>query len=143
MDMLNDRFQHWGIFHEELSIDEAMMKHYGCHSSKKFVRGESIRFGYKNWVLASSDRYCYSFDIYCGAKPCYEDATEQRESKMTLGSWVVLNLLNCVEILTDHFFYNYNSSYNLFMNLKHKGFRATEIVRRNRMRIVLYRWQRK
>ncbi|KAI8121791.1 PiggyBac transposable element-derived protein 3 [Lucilia cuprina] len=55
-----------GVFHENISIDESMVKYYGRHSAKQYIRGKPIRFGYKNWVAASSSGYCYCFDIYCG-----------------------------------------------------------------------------
>ena len=57
--MLNNRFLHWGIFHEELAIDKAMVKYYGRYLSKQFTRGKPFLFRYKNWVLATSDGYCY------------------------------------------------------------------------------------
>nr|CAI5829854.1 unnamed protein product [Callosobruchus analis] len=58
-----------GIFHSHLSIGEAMVKYFGHHSSKLFIRGKPVRFGYKEWMLCSSTGYCYNFDVYCGAKP--------------------------------------------------------------------------
>ena len=48
MKLLTESFQRWGIFHEALSIDEAMIKYYGRHPTKQFIRGKPIRFGYKN-----------------------------------------------------------------------------------------------
>lgn len=45
MDKLNERFLQWGIFHKKLSIDEAMVKYFGHHSSKQFIRGNPARFG--------------------------------------------------------------------------------------------------
>ena len=68
MELLNSKFRQWGICHEDLSIDEAMVKYHGQHPTKQFIRGKPIRFGYKNWTLCSSDGYCYPFDTYCGAK---------------------------------------------------------------------------
>ena len=59
MKLLTESFQRWDIFHEALSIDEAIVKYYGRHPTKQFIRGKSIRFGYKNGVLASEDGYCY------------------------------------------------------------------------------------
>ncbi|GLV46450.1 hypothetical protein CBL_21303, partial [Carabus blaptoides fortunei] len=54
MNLLNRNFQQWGIFWEKLSIDEAMVKYFGHHSSKKFLIKKPVRFGYKNWMLCSS-----------------------------------------------------------------------------------------
>ena len=60
MVLLNSKFRQWGIFHENLSIDEARVKYFGRHPTKQFICGKPIRFGYKNWTLCSSDGYCYA-----------------------------------------------------------------------------------
>lgn len=62
--MLEKKFCQWGVFHEELSIGKSMIKYFGHHSAKEFIRGKPVRFGYKNWALTSSTGYCYAFDIY-------------------------------------------------------------------------------
>lgn len=66
MNMLNEKFKQWCIFHIYLSINEAMERYFGRHSAKQFIRGKPITFGFKNWVLASFDGYYYNFDTYCG-----------------------------------------------------------------------------
>nr|CAH7750912.1 unnamed protein product [Callosobruchus chinensis] len=43
MMMLNKNFQQWGIFYSDLSIDEAMVKYFGHHSAKQFIRGKPVR----------------------------------------------------------------------------------------------------
>ena len=45
--MLNDKFQQFGILHERLSIDESMVPYFGQHSCKQYIRAKPIRFGYK------------------------------------------------------------------------------------------------
>ncbi|GBP69400.1 PiggyBac transposable element-derived protein 1 [Eumeta japonica] len=60
------KFNQWNVFHEDISIDESMVKYYGHHSVKQFICGKPVRYGYKNWVAACSSGYCYCFDIYCG-----------------------------------------------------------------------------
>nr|CAI5822387.1 unnamed protein product [Callosobruchus analis] len=42
MNKLNKKFQQFGIFHKDLSIDEAMIKYFGHHSSKQFIRGKPV-----------------------------------------------------------------------------------------------------
>ena len=54
------------IFHENLNIDESMVPYFGCHSCKQFIRGKSIRFGYKIWILASNTVLPYRVVIYQG-----------------------------------------------------------------------------
>jgi hypothetical protein len=128
MNKLNKNFIQWGIFDENLSIDEAMIKYYGHHSSKQFIRGKPVRFGYKDWMLCSSSGYCYKFDTYCGAK--------QEVTKLPLGSKVVLDLLEVVDNPSDHiiFFDNYFSSHLLIKQLRDMGYRATGTIRDNRVK---------
>ncbi|CAH2101337.1 unnamed protein product [Euphydryas editha] len=47
-DILIKKFNQWGVFHENLSIDESMVKYFGHHPAKQFIRGKPIRYGYKN-----------------------------------------------------------------------------------------------
>ena len=44
----------FGIFASCLSLDEMMIKHYRMHSAKMFMRGKSIKFGYKFWCVAEA-----------------------------------------------------------------------------------------
>lgn len=134
MNLLNKKFQQWGLFHEHLSIDEAMVKYFGHHSAKQFIKGKPVRFGYKDWMLCSSTGYCYSFDTYCGAKPSAIQEKTAPKSSLPLGSKVVLDLLKVVTVPTDHivFFDNYFTSHDLLVDLRQQGIRATGTVRENR-----------
>ena len=44
-------FAKFGILEEHLAIDEMIVKYYGHHALKQFIRGKPIRFGYKFWAL--------------------------------------------------------------------------------------------
>ncbi|KAJ8964760.1 hypothetical protein NQ314_004651 [Rhamnusium bicolor] len=116
-------------------MDEAMVKYFGHDSSKRFIRGKPVRFGYKDWMLCSSSGYCYKFDTYCGAKPMKDtDTNDRSKSSLPLGSLVVLDLLECVSQPLDHvlFFVNFFTSYHLMQILRERGYRATGTVRENR-----------
>lgn len=130
MVLLNSKFRQWGIFHKDLSIDVAMVKYFGRHPTKQFIRGKPIRFGYKNWLLCTSNGYCYAFDTYCGAN----HQTPTSSEKMPLGSKVVQQLLSHVPYPSDHivFFDNFFTSYDLLLKLKQQGFKATGTLRKNR-----------
>lgn len=126
-DVIMSKFLQWGVLHEHISIDESMVKYFGHHPAKQFIRGKPVRFGFKNWVAASSTGYCYTFDFYCGKS--------EEKSTDPLGSRVVKKLLEKME--TDSashqvFFDNFFTSYNLLVDLKQKGFRATGTIRENR-----------
>ena len=119
--------QQFGIFSKNLSIDEQMVPYFGRHSIKMFIRGKPIRFGYKNWVLASSSGYPYKFETYMGA-------SEGSEKGKPLGPRIVLGLLSVVENPKCHhvFFDNFFTSYNLLKSLKELDFKATGTIRENR-----------
>lgn len=130
MALLNKNFQQWGIFFDVLSIDEAMVKYFGHHSSKQFLIKKPVRFGYKDWMLCSAKGYCFAFDTYCGAKG------QSQSEKVPLGSKVVLDLLKVVPKPSDHvvFFDNFFTSFDLLAKLRELGFRATGTVRDNRIK---------
>ena len=67
MNHLNSTFKKYGIFEKNISIDEQMVPYTGHHSIKMFMKNKPIRFGFKQWVMASSGQnYVYSFDLYLG-----------------------------------------------------------------------------
>lgn len=127
-DLLTKKFLQWGIVHENLSIDESMVKYYGRHPAKQFIRGKPVRFGYKNWMLASADGYCYAFDVYWGK-------SAGAVSNEPLGSKVVKSLLEKGNVVPhEHVIYfdNFFTSHALLRDLRQTGYRATGTVRDNR-----------
>ena len=41
-----------------MSVDEQMlMKYYGHHTSKQFIRGKPVCYGFKNWSVCSPEGY--------------------------------------------------------------------------------------
>ncbi|XP_037943670.1 piggyBac transposable element-derived protein 3-like [Teleopsis dalmanni] len=108
--LLNKKFMQFGVFHEYLSIDEQMVPYFGRHSSKMYIRNKPIKFGFKLWVLASSDGYMYSTIPYAGS-------TQPYDKEIGLGAHVVLKLLENVEHPEWHC----------------KNFLACGTVRRNRL----------
>ena len=127
-DLLNKKLQMFGILHHKLSIDESMVPYYGRHSCKQFIKSKPIRFGYKLWMLCSSDGVPYHADIY-------EGRTDQNEVG-PLGSRVVLKLLQVCKNPENHhiFMDNFFTSYDLLVQLKAKNFKATGTVRENRLK---------
>ena len=45
-----------------------MIPYFGTHCAKQTMRNVSVRFGYKNFVLVSSDDYSSILMPYAGAK---------------------------------------------------------------------------
>ena len=104
-----------------------MVPYFGTHSAEMFIRSKPIRFGYKNWVLTSSDGYSYKFETYTGA-------CETKDSSKPLKLQVVSALLLIVGNPTCHcvYFNNFFTSYYLLRDLHEKNFRALGTIRENR-----------
>lgn len=127
--LVNSSLQQFGIFSENLSVDEQMVPYFGRHSCKMFIKGKPIRFGYKEWILCSSSGYPFNIDIYCGKK-------DDDDMNVPLGTRVVLSAVKCIDVPTNHviFMDNFFTSHALLQELKERGFRATGTVREARLK---------
>ena len=123
---LKENCLQFGFFHQLLSIDESMVPYRGLHSARQYIKGKPVKFGYKIWMLCSSDGFPYNFDIYCGKE-------SRREGP--LGSHVVNTLLAPVSNKNQHivFFDNFFTSYDLLKKLAADNIRACGTVRENRI----------
>lgn len=126
-DSLNSALMQFGVFEEKLSIDESMVPYYGHHGAKMFIRGKPIRFGYKIWMLCSSDGFPFQASIYCGKV--------DRPENVGLGEHVVLTFVDIVPAKRQHivFFDNFFSSYSLMCRLRDMEMRATGTAREGRI----------
>ena len=124
---VNVSLQQFGVFAKDPAIDEQMVPYFGRHSAKIFIRGKPVRYGYKNWVLASSDGYPYKFETYTGA-------CDTKDSSKPLGLQVVSAFLSIVENPACHcvYFDNCFTSYYLLRDLCQKNFRALGTIREGR-----------
>ena len=104
-----------------------MMPYLGRPWCKMFNRDKPIRFGYKNWVLASSCVYAFKFETYVGALEMRRD--------QPLSPYIVLNLLSIIKNLLRHCvcFDNFFTSYQLLVDLKEKQFRGLGAIGENRL----------
>ena len=89
-DKVNALLQQLGVFAKDLAIDEQMVPYFDRHSSKMFILGKTIRFGYKSWILALSDDYLCIFETYTGT-------CDTKDSSKPLGPQVVSAVLSIVE----------------------------------------------
>ena len=126
-DGVNASLQKFGMFAKDLPIDEQMVSYFVRHSAKMFICGKQIRFGYKNWVLVSSDNYPYKFEAYTGS-------CDTNNSSKPLGPQVVSTLLSIVENPACHcvYFDILITSYYLLRDLHEKNFKAFETKREGR-----------
>ncbi|XP_046399947.1 piggyBac transposable element-derived protein 3-like [Ischnura elegans] len=133
-DKLNERFAKFGIFSHELSIDEQMVPYFGRHSSKMYVKGKPVRFGFKVWCLASAQGYVFHFKPYAGSGDKYKTNINNGEN-LGLGEKVVLDLLSVVQFPGEHklFFDNFFTSHSLLCILGERGYFGTGTVRESRI----------
>ena len=127
--LFNSSIVKFGVFHQNLSIDESMVPYYGKHGAKMFIRGKPIRFGYKIWALCGSNGYPYHLQIYQGK--------EAGRPSQPLGSRVINDLVDVVlenSSPSFHRFYfdNFFSSYGLLDQLRTREVLATGTIRENR-----------
>ncbi|KAH9372784.1 hypothetical protein HPB48_014388 [Haemaphysalis longicornis] len=52
----------------QLGYDESMIEYYGRHACKQFIRGKTIRFGYKVRCLNAKNGYLANFEVYQGKR---------------------------------------------------------------------------
>ena len=100
---LNEKIQRYGIFHENLSIDESMVPYFGHHSCKQFIRGKPIRFGYKIWMLASNTGLPYRVAVYQGREDSADIEKPLGFRVVTLHFPYVVTLLITMFFLTTSF----------------------------------------
>ena len=50
-----------------------MIPYYGNQDAKQFIRGKSIRFGFKLWCTISSEGYLFHAEPYCGLDTDFPD----------------------------------------------------------------------
>ena len=112
-----------------LSVDETMVPYYGRHSTKQFIRGKPVRYGYKLWCLAASSGYLYHAEPYCGAD------TQLADTGMGKGADVVLGLLDKCSVPRGHtvYFDNLFTSLELLDALSDLGLGGCGTVRENRL----------
>ncbi|KRY39084.1 PiggyBac transposable element-derived protein 3 [Trichinella spiralis] len=132
------KHRQFGIFHEQLSIDEGMVPYYGHHSCKMFIRGKPIRFGYKIWTMSSANGYPYALKIYAGR--------DERKKSERLGMKIIEEMISVLERPEKHelYFNNFFASYDLLEKLSGKMIRTTGTMKNSRTRKIpimrLTRW---
>jgi DNA excision repair protein ERCC-6 len=126
-DEFNENIKKFGIFDENLSIDESMVPYQGQHGCKMFIKGKPIRFGFKIWCLCAPNGYPYQMDIYTG----------KSEGNEPLGSKIINNMVAVISEHSDttkHHLYmdNFFSSRELYVSMTERNIKATGTIRENR-----------
>uniref|UniRef100_A0A3B4VB30 PiggyBac transposable element-derived protein domain-containing protein n=1 Tax=Seriola dumerili TaxID=41447 RepID=A0A3B4VB30_SERDU len=114
---------------KQLSIDESMIRYYGRHGCKQFIRGKPIRFGYKLWSLASPTGYMFHMEPYCGVH------THLPETGLGQGPSVVLGLAEQAEVPPGCTFVHDNlfTSLSLIDEMTKQGYGSLGTLRQCRL----------
>ena len=125
IDCLNSNFLKFMKMDSSLSIDESMIEYFGSHPYKQFIRGKPIRFGFKVWMLCSSNGTCHQFRLYTGAE-------ERRQ--FGLGESIVEGFSDIIPAGCHVFIDNYFTSIRLLMSMSAKLIGCTGTIQKNRLR---------
>ena len=100
-----------------------IVRYYGHHLLKQFIRAKLIRFGYKLWVMRSESGHCFNFSLHCGEK------TNDSETTGPLGSQLVMKMSTVDNPLFHVIYFSiFFTSHLLLVQLREKSFRATELL---------------
>lgn len=120
---------------KHLAYDESMVKYFGKHGCKQFIRGKPIRFGYKMWCVNTNDGYLVNFELYQG-----EDPRENEKYNSVFGK-AVSPLILMLEDLSESkkklpyslYMDNLFTGLNVFNYVKYLGYSAIGTIRQNRI----------
>jgi len=118
-----------------LAYEESMVKYFGKHGCKQFIRGKPIRFGYKMWCVNTNDGYLVNFELYQG-----EDPRENEKYNSVFGK-AVSPLILMLEDLSESkkklpyslYMDNLFTGLNVFNYVKYLGYSAIGTIRQNRI----------
>ena len=112
--------------HENIAVDEAMVKFRGRCSFLQYVPAKPCKWGIKAWALADSESfYLVDFDIYTGKN-------HVRPANMRLGTFVVNELVKAFYGQRHHvYFDNFFTSVELMELLQRNKSYGTGTVRKN------------
>lgn len=132
---LKEKFAKYFVPEQNLSFDESMVRYYGKHGLKQFIRGKPIRFGYKVWSLNTVIGYLINFDIYQGRSVTIHPEAEKCFGKATAPLvQMIENLSPELKKLPFHFYFdNLFTSFNLLIFLREQGYGGTGTIRENRI----------
>ncbi|KAG5863505.1 hypothetical protein JTB14_017428 [Gonioctena quinquepunctata] len=134
VDKIREKCGKYFVPEKDLSFDESMVKYYGKHSCKQFLRAKPIRFGYKVWCLDTTMGYLIDFEIYQG-KSVTPDVDIERNFGKAAAPLVEMieELPNNLKSLQFSFhFDNLFTTFNSLSYLRLKGHGGTGTIRENR-----------
>lgn len=132
IDEINANFKRCFCPHENVAIDEAMIKFKGRSTLKQYMPKKPIKRGYKVWLICDETGYCFDFEIYTGRA---EDGAEKE-----LGARVVKRLASQIynknhRLYMDNFF----TSVGLMQHLLQNGVYACGTINSNRKNLPKFK----
>lgn len=132
---IKERCRKFFVPEKDLAFDESMVKYYGKHSCKQFLRGKPIRFGYKVWCLNTTMGYLIDFEVYQGKSVIPDVDIERNFGK------AAAPLVKMIEEFPDHlksfpfsfYFDNLFTTFSLLQYLRLNGYGGTGTIRENRL----------
>lgn len=120
---------------ENLSFDESMVKYFGKHNCKQFIRSKPIRFGYKVWCLNTACGYLVDFEIYQGKHGTHNEQYEKSFGKAAAPLVAMLDALPPEKKDLNYHIYcdNLFTSLPLLSHMKRIGYNMTGTIRENRL----------
>ncbi|KAI4462111.1 transposase is4 [Holotrichia oblita] len=116
---------------ENHSIDEAMVRYFGRHPGKQYIKCKPIRYGYKLWVGSTSSGYVIFVDLYQGA-----NSQMEKHSSLGFGPSIVLTYADVItsKINASYHLYfdNFFSTVPLLEELSRRKLKGTGTIRENR-----------
>ncbi|XP_055780177.1 piggyBac transposable element-derived protein 3-like [Salvelinus fontinalis] len=125
-------------FQEWLSVDESMIRYYGRHGCKQFIRGKPIRFGHKLWSLASPSGYMYHMEPYGGSHTLLPETGLGQGPSVVLGLAEQSQVPQGCKFLHDNLF----TSLALLDEMTKRGYGSSGTMRQNRLFDVPFKPQK-
>lgn len=135
MDKLQENFLKYFVPTENLNFDESMVKYFGKHYCKQFIRLKPIRFGYKIWCLNTADGYLIMFEVYQGNSRFSNEYYEVKFGKSAAPLVSMLDKLpaSMKDLPFQIFIDNLFTGFPLLTYLRERGYGATGTMRVNRI----------
>ncbi|KAL4132154.1 hypothetical protein QTP88_009361 [Uroleucon formosanum] len=135
MNMIKNKCLENFVPQKHLAYDKSMVKYFGKHGCKQFIRGKPIRFGYKMWCINTNDGYLINFELYQGKDPRENEKYNSIFGKAVSPLIVMLeDLPNSKKNLPYSLYMdNLFTGINVFNYLKYLGYSAIGTIRQNRI----------
>ena len=131
--VINETSKAYHPYPASMSVDEMMIKYYGHHRDKQYMKGKPIKFGFKCWGTCDSETGTpWHIEPYCGAH------TALPTFNLGQGPDVIAGMVEKTGIVpgTKMFFDNLFTSIPLLKHLTDRGISGTGTMRQNRINSI-------